>query len=459
MSNSTRLHPVLDYLAADLHGSLVRPGDPRWDTARKPWNVAVDQQPLAVATPRDVHDVTRIVAAARAGKFGVTVQPRGHGAAGDCADCILVRTSAFDEITINVADRVARVGSGISWGTLLARLEGTGLIALAGSSPDVSVTGYLLSGGHSWFSRWQGLAAHSLRAVELVDGRGDICRVTPESNPELLWALRGGGGLFGVVTTVEIDLFEAPELFGGRIVFAAEEADTVLEQVAVIMANAPNELSIFAGLINMPDIEMVPEPMRGHSFATVDVVFVGGAERCADLLAPLLTAAEPIMDQTRAFGISRLGEVSADPDEPVPSLDWGATLTEFTADTIGDLVAAFRAASADGLAMLQLRPLGGALRPDARGNSPAGVAGSLSAECIVFAAAFLMDPSRHIDDHVFDTLRAATAGKTVPRSPLSLLSSSYTMADAVSREDITRLAEIKRTVDPDGLMRSNVPLV
>ncbi|WP_166791645.1 FAD-binding oxidoreductase [Cryobacterium frigoriphilum] len=458
MSNSTRLQPALDYLAADLHGSLVRPGDPDWDTARRPWNRSVDQHPLAVATPRDVHDVTRILAAARAGGFGVTVQPRGHGATNDCSDCILVRTSAFDEITIDNAHRVARVGSGISWGTLLARLEGTGLIALAGSSPDVSVTGYLLSGGHSWFSRWQGLAAHSIRAVELVDGRGDVCRVTPESNPELLWALRGGGGLFGVVTLLEIDLFEAPELFGGRLVFDAGSAEVVLTQVAAIMADAPNELSIFAGLINMPDIEMVPEPMRGNSFATVDVVFVGSAARGAELLAPLLTSVVPLMDQTRVFPISRLGEVSADPDEPVPALDWGATLTEVTPDTIGALVAGFRAASSAGLTMLQLRPLGGAIRPDARGNSPAGVVGSLSAEYIIFAAALLMDPSRQVDDHVFDPLRAATAGTTVPRSPLSLLSSSFTIADAMAPEDIAHLAEIKRTVDPQGVMRSNVPL-
>jgi hypothetical protein len=309
--------------------------------------------------------------------------------------------------------------------------------------------------GRRWFSRWQGLAAHSIRAVELVD----VCRVTAESNPELLWALRGGGGLFGVVTALEIDLFEAPELFGGRIVFHAEGADTVLEQVATIMADAPNELSIFAGLINMPDAPMVPAPMRGRSFATVDVVFVGDAERGAELLAPLVTAVVPIMDQTRMFPISRLGEVSADPDEPMPALDWGVILLEFTPETIGELVAAFHAASPAGLSMLQLRPLGGAIRPDARGNSPAGVVGGLTAECLVFAAALLMDPSHSVDDHVFDPLRAATAGKTVPRSPLSLLSNSRTVADAVSPADIVRLAKIKRTVDPDGVMRSNVPLV
>jgi len=120
-------HPALVALSAVLEGALVLPGDPGWDDARAPWNLAVDQQPSAVVRPRSVRDLRQVIVAAREAGLGVTVQPRGHGAAADLAGQILVRTSGFDEVTVNVVARFARVGAGVPWGTLLDRLDGTGL--------------------------------------------------------------------------------------------------------------------------------------------------------------------------------------------------------------------------------------------------------------------------------------------------------------------------------------------
>ena len=225
-------------LIGQLDGTVLLPGDAGWDEARTAWNLAVDQQPSAIVYPRSVREVRLIVAAARDSGLGVTVQPRGHSPSDDLAGRILVRTTAFDEVTVNVVAQFARIGAGVPWGTALSRLNGTGLIALAGTNPDVSVAGYLLSGGHSWFSRWKGLAAHSIRAVELVDAAGVLRRVTRESEPDLLWGVRGAAGLFGVVTTLEIDLYPAPELFGGKLLFPAESAEVVFGAALSLLLDA-----------------------------------------------------------------------------------------------------------------------------------------------------------------------------------------------------------------------------
>ncbi|HSP53039.1 MAG TPA: FAD-binding protein, partial [Cryobacterium sp.] len=336
MHHTIEMDPQLRTLAATLDGRLVLPDDAAWDEARSPWNRAIEQSPAAVAIPAGADDLRRIIAAARVGGYEIAVQPNGHGANSDLRNCILVRTSSFDEVSVNVDERFARIGAGVKWGAVLPRLEGTGLIALAGTNPDVTPAGYLLSGGHSWFSRWKGLAAHSIRAVEFVDAHGRQRRVTTDSaaegDAELLWALRGAAGMLGIVTALEIDLYPAPALFGGKIVFPIESAAIVFEQFAAIMATAPDELTIFAGLINMPDLEMVPEPMRGHSFATMDVVFIGDADAARTLIAPLLAAAPVIADMTTPFEIGHLGEVSAEPGDPLPFLDWTAAVTELGDD-------------------------------------------------------------------------------------------------------------------------------
>ncbi|TFB96224.1 FAD-binding oxidoreductase [Cryobacterium adonitolivorans] len=450
-------HPALVALSGVLEGALVLPGDPGWDDARVPWNLAVDQQPSAVVRPRSVRDLRQVVVAAREAGLGVSVQPRGHGAADDLAGRILVRTSAFDEVTVNVVARFARVGAGVPWGALLNRLDGTGLIALAGTNPDVSVAGYLLSGGHSWFSRWKGLAAHSIRAVELIDATGVLRRVTRDTDPDLLWGLRGAGGLFGVVTTLEIDLYPAPDLFGGKILFPAESAEVVFEAAADILLDAPPELSIFLGLINLPAVEQVPELLRGRSFTQVDAVFVGSAEEGSALLAPLLSIAPVIANLSRPFSIGQLGEVSGEPQEPSATLDWSRTVSELDAATIASLVEAFRTASYAGLSLLQLRPLGGLIGDPTVGAD--GVVGHLDAGFMLFAAAILPPGApvpaasdRHL---VFQPLEDTVQAVSVPRIVPTMLAAGQNLGLAFTPEEVQRLAGIKARVDPDNLFRSN----
>jgi FAD/FMN-containing dehydrogenase len=453
-------HAALAALAARLEGSVLVPGDLGWDDARAAWNLAVDQHPAAIVRPRSVRDLRHVIVAAREAGLGITVQPRGHGATDDLAGRILVRTTGFDEVTVNVVARFARVGAGVPWGTLLNRLDGTGLIALAGTNPDVSVAGYLLSGGHSWFSRWKGLAAHSIRAVELVDATGMLRRVTRDSEPELLWGLRGAGGLFGVVTTLEIDLHSAPDLFGGKILFPADAAEVVFDAAAEILLDAPPELSLFLGLINLPDVEQVPELLRGRSFTQVDAVFVGSVAEGEALLAPLLSIAPVIANLCGAFSIGQLGDVSGEPQEPSGAVDWARTVTELDSATIAALVEAFHTASYAGLTLLQLRPLGGVIGDPAIGAD--GVVGHLDAGFMLFAAAVLPPgaPVPGTAEHhlLFQPLDDTVQAVSVPRGVPSMLTNGQDLSLVFGAADLRRLAKIKGRVDPENLFRSNRPL-
>ena len=199
-------------------GAIALPGDDGYDAARQGFNLAVDQRPAAVAYPADAHEVAEIVKAARANGLRVAPQATGHNAGplGSLDRSILVKTSGLGGVEIDAADRIARVGAGVLWEEVVNAAAPYGLIALHGSSPNVSVTGYSLGGGMGWLARSHGLQANSVTAIELVTADGELVRTDAQHDPELFWALRGGGGNFGIVTALEFRLYPLSEVYAGH---------------------------------------------------------------------------------------------------------------------------------------------------------------------------------------------------------------------------------------------------
>jgi FAD/FMN-containing dehydrogenase len=208
-----------DELRGLLPGKVVVPGDAAWEAARTPWVVNVDQQPRAVVNVTDAMDIVTVVRFAYDCGLTVAAQPGGHGGTRALDDTILLRTRGLGGIEVDVDARVARVGAGVKWGELMAALDGTGLTGLMGSTPDTTVVGLSVGGGLSWFGPAYGLAADSLIALEVVDAHGDLVRVTAHSDPDLFWALRGGGGDFGIITAAEVALHPAAEVYGVRLMW------------------------------------------------------------------------------------------------------------------------------------------------------------------------------------------------------------------------------------------------
>lgn len=441
----------LSELRTRLSGTLLLPGDDGYGEARLAWNLAIDQRPAAVAIPADVEDVQHIVSAAATIGIGVLAQPNGHSAGRDVADVILIRPQAFDEISIDVESRTARVGAGVSWGAVLSRLEATGLIALAGSNPAINVVAYSLGGGHSMFGRTYGLQAPAITAVELVDASGAVQRITDESDAELMWALRGAGGLFGVATAIEFRLFDGDELYGGKLMFPVDKAPELLTTVFGLAETEPT-LGLSFSMMSFPNAPGVPEPLRGTKVASVDALHIGGPASGMPMIEPLREVGTPLSDSMQVFGIESLAAVAAEPVDPMFFEDWSSVSAGFDIQAASALAAAFHDGVAHGLGRLEVRPFGGSL---AAGDGARAVAAPVAAPAWVGAS--VMAPHAAALASVgsaFAPLDAALRGSPVTGNVGTLLDNNDTLANAYDDESITRLRRLKTQRDPDGIIRA-----
>ncbi|MEU4230555.1 FAD-binding protein [Nonomuraea sp. NPDC026600] len=418
----------------NINGKVLLPGDAGFDEARKPWNLAVDQPVRAVIEAADADDVAAAVSYARLNGLAVTAQPTGHGASGDTDGTILLKTARMNGLTVE--DGIARAGAGVKWGEVLAAASPLGLTGLAGSSPVVGVTGYTLGGGLSWFGRKYGFAADSVRAFEAVGATGDPVRVTAESDPELFWGLRGGGGDFALVTSVEFDLRPAPFLYGGRMMWPVERAREVFDAFTETTAEAPEELTVWFDLLKFPG---------GPGYVAIDSTFLG--EHPGDLLRRFDRIGGMISDTRRPMPVAELGSICAEPTDPSAGMGRFELLTGL--DGVADVLLG---APIDPLISVQIRHMGGALARPAEGG---GAAGQLAEPYSVYMFGL---PSRETTERIAD-LTKALVPYTSGRKPYTMLAQGEQAASAFPASTLARLRDLKRTRDPHGVIRANFPVL
>ncbi|WP_433251055.1 FAD-binding oxidoreductase [Streptosporangium sp. CA-135522] len=436
-----------------VRGRVLVSGEEGFEQARRPWNLAVEQPVMAVVEAEDADDVAALAGFAHLAGLTVAAQPSGHGATGDVEGVILLRTGRLDEVDVRPDQRVARVGAGVKWGEVLAAASPHGLTGLAGSSPAPSVVGYTLGGGLSWFGRKYGFAADSVRAFDVVDAEGVRSRVSADSDAELFWALRGGGGDYALVTAVEFDLYPAPHLYGGRVMWPVERAPEVLAAFREITAEAPEELTAWFDLLKFPAIPALPEFLRGLAAVTVDVTFLGEGGEAQALLRRLDKIDGAIMDTRGPLPVSELGSICAEPTDPGPSTFRGELLT-----SLDDAVAAaLLSEPIDPLVSVQVRHLGGALaRPAADG----GACGHLDEPYLLGMVGSLAVPElapalKERQDAIAGLLVSHTSG----RKPYNYLGGGEKATAAFPGDVLARLRDVKRARDPRGVFRSNYPVL
>ena len=385
----TALTRALDTLAADLDGTLARPDDPSWDEDRAAWNLAVDQRPTAVVIAETVRDVVSVVNTAREHGLRVAPQSTGHNAGpmGDLAGTVLLKTSAMRDVQIDPVARVARAEGGALWMDVTPAAAEHGLAALAGSAPDVGVSGYTLGGGMSWLARSHGLAANSVVAIEVVTADGVHRRVDESHEPELFWALRGGGGSFGVVTAIEFRLYPVTEVYAGVLFFPLDRAADVLEAWRQWLPSVPDSVTSVGRVLRFPPLPDLPPHLSGRSYVVVEAACQLPADEAADLLAPL-RALDPTMDTFDTIPVTGLSQLHMDPPGPVPGTGDGALLGALPAEAMESFA---RVASSDSspLLSIELRHLGGALAP---GRMTGGAVSGIDAEFALFAVGITPSP-------------------------------------------------------------------
>ena len=440
-----------NHLADAIRGLVSRPGDEDWDAARQAFNLLVDQRPEAVVFPADERDVAAVVRHAGAAGLAIAAQATGHNAGplGSLENTIIVNTSHLQGVTIDAAARRVRVGAGTKWEAVIDPLSELGLAALHGSSADVGIVGYSVGGGLGWLSREHGLQSNSVTAIELVTADGHLIRTDAVHEPELFWALRGGGGNFGVVTAIEFEVYPVRELYAGALFFPYERAIEVLSAWNELAPSLPDAFTTWGSVLHVPDLPFVPEPMRGQSFAAVSGALLGSEATGIELLESIRTLG-PAMDSFAMVPPAALAGLAMDPADPLPSASTHANLGELSSAALSGLVDAVPRDS--GIAAFQLRRLGGALaRPPADGGARATLEGAVA----MFAVGLVVDDaSAAAVEGTAAKLSALTANDRVRPYP-SFVEVPSDASTFFEPETWTRLREVKALYDPSDLFRGN----
>jgi hypothetical protein len=440
-----------------LDGEVVAPGDPAWHEARRAWNLAADQRPAAVVYPESIDDLLAIVGFARKQGFRLTTQGTGHFANSldSLEDTILVKTTRLRGLEIDPEARMAHVEAGVLWGEVSLAAAEHGLAALAGSSPDVGVVGYTLGGGLGWLARRYGLAANSVLAVELVTADGRRVRADRDNEPDLFWAVRGGGGSFGIVTALELTLYAVPEVYAGALFFPFERAGEILNAWREWVEGTPVELTSVGRLMQFPPLPDIPEPLRGQSFALVEAAYIGGEADGAALLQPLRDLG-PALDTFALMPVEELRHLHMDPPEPVPDIGNGFNLVDMTPETINALVAVAGPGSGSPLVSVELRQLGGAV---AEPSTEHGSVGAIDAGFALFAVGLALDEevTKRVDERV-SALEAALAPWTAERGFFNFANSPRDGESLFPPDTYRGLQWVKAAYDPTELFRASHPI-
>ncbi len=446
---------MTDFTELSISGRIATAGDPDWDQARAAWNLAADQRPEAVALVESAEDVAATVRFAAENGLRVAGQGTGHGAVplAPLDGAILVKTERMRGVEVDPEARTARVEAGVLSLELGEAAGAHGLCSLPGSSPDVGVVGYTLGGGLSWLARRHGFACNRVRAIELVDATGEPRTVDADNDPDLFWALRGGGGGYGVVTALQLDLLPIGEIYAGALVFPAEAGADAVRAYRDWAAGVPDEVTSVVRFITPPPIPDVPEPIRGRPLLTIDGACIGGQAEGEAAFAPLREIGETIMDTFEWMPTAGLSRIHMDPENPVPGVGEGALVAELPDGAIDAFVAVAGPGSGSPLLLSELRHLGGALGRPAEGS---GALSHLDAGFAIYSVGLPMTPE------LAEAIPAHLTKIDEAMRPWGTDGAYYNFTegpcdvDAILPADVcARLAEVKRKWDPESRVVAN----
>jgi FAD/FMN-containing dehydrogenase len=431
--------------------------DVNWDLERAAFNILVDQRPAGIALPRSAVEVSDLVRSAAADGKRVAAQRTGHNAAplGSLANTVLLRTAGLGGVEVDADARTARVGAGTLWGDIMPRASELGLAALHGSSPNVGIAGYTLGGGVGFYHRRYGLACNRVTAIELVIAGGEQIRVDAANEPDLFWALRGGGGSFGVVTALEFDLLPLPEIFAGVLLFPAQEASQILQGWLEWSAGMPEEMTSVGRLMNFPPVPEVPDPMRGKSFAVLEAIYCGDPADGEGLVAPLWQLGNAVIDTMAIQPPAGIAELHMDPPAPVPYASESLLTHDLPAAAIDSLVEAVGPYSGSQLASVEVRQGGGAL---SRAPQGAGALAALPGSFITFAVGVVPAPEAMAPNRAWLGAFKASLEPYDAGRYFNFVEESFDITQIFPPDVLKRLRQVKQRYDPENLFHSNHPV-
>lgn len=442
-------------LRVRLRGALLRPGEDGYDEARAAWNLNARQRPAVVVVADDAADVLAAVRFARDQGRGVGVMATGHGIAAPCDGGVLVNTSRIKDVRVDPKARTARVGAGAKWADVVPGAAAHGLAGLPGSSTQVGVVGYTMGGGFGWLGRRYGFASDSVRGAEVVTADGELVRASARENADLFWGLKGGGGNFGIVTSLTFDLHPVENVYGGNLFYPLRRAREVLDLYARWSRGLPDEMMSAATFRRFPP--MAPEPFGGNAFVAVRGCYCGDDPAEGErLMEPVREAlGEPAIDTFAVMPAAEMDRISMDPVTPIGALGHSEMLGELSPEAIETLVGL--AGPDSPLIMLEMRQLGGALSRPTSGPSPTGHAdASFSMNAIgATPTPGMARVVRAYLARVAEAVRPHATGTTYVNFMDLDGATPERVKAAYSPNDWKRLVDLKDRRDPHNLFRFN----
>ncbi|OZD06525.1 hypothetical protein CH275_09915 [Rhodococcus sp. 06-235-1A] len=442
--DSTSIPAVLNNA---IRGSVLSPGSAAYTAEVAGFNVAVSHSPAAVVVAEDADDVAAAVQVAASAGLTVAVKCTGHGAHATDEATVMVSTRLMTTLRIDPDSRTATIGAGVLWQQVLDAAAAFGLGAPSGSSTAAGAVGYTLGGGLSPLGRTIGFAADLVHSFEIVTADGRISRINEHSDSDLFWALRGsGGGGYGIVTEMVIALLPIHTVYGGGMFFDVSDARAVLNTWRSWTRTVPESVSTSVALLHLPSEPALPMQLRSRTVLHLRYAYVGSAELGPELLEPMRSSAEPIMDTVTTMPLTAVASIHMDPVEPLPVIERGTLLTDMTEQTIEAVLAAIDLP----IATVELRLMGGAL--DRPSRSPSSVGGRGAAYCLFLIG--VADSSIAADlPGVLDRFLFRFEEDSAGRAFLNLAGtgSMDLVRAGWSTAELQRFQSLRNSVDPQGV--------
>ncbi|MEU4192710.1 FAD-binding oxidoreductase [Kribbella sp. NPDC026611] len=407
---------VAGLLGAGFNGTVRLPGEVEYDEQRRSVIPTVDSRPALIAEAYSRTDVQAAVRAAKEYGVPVAVQATGHGTRVPADGGVLIKTTQMASVLVDPERRVAKVGPGARWGAVLDAARQFGLAPLSGSHRDVGVTGYTLGGGVGWLARKYGFAADSVIRAEVVTADGRCVTASAEHHPDLFWAIRGGTGNFGIVTSLEFRLYPVRQVHAGIVYYGIDRAAAILRRYRDWTATIPNELSTAVVLTKVPGTE--------QRAVAIKVMYAGPQDVAEHLLKPLFeTAGQRLAGELRTIEYAD----AAMGGTPARHLDFLDTLTDEVIDIVTELEDA----------TVELRHWAGAMANPGAGAGPVGHREATYSLIIDREVAGLPSSGRTFVNFLGDPSRAETA---------------------YAPQDLQKLRQVKRAYDPANFFHLNANL-
>ncbi|RBI62574.1 FAD-binding oxidoreductase [halophilic archaeon] len=456
MAIDTIAESEAEALETGFRGTILTPDDPEYDGAREVWNGMIDERPALVARPTGVTDVRAAVAFAREHGRSVAVRGGGHGVAGTAVadDSVVVDLSGMTGVLVDPDEGVAQVQGGATWGDVDHETRTFGLVVPGGVVSTTGVAGLTLGGGYGWTRRLWGLTCDNLRAAEVVTADGEVRRASADENEDLFWALRGGGGNFGVVTCFEFDCHElGPEVYFLGTFYPLDDAEHVIRRWYEFVDDAPREVTADVVLWTAPDHAPFPEELHGTPFVATMGMYAGPVEDGEEAMAPLRELSTPLLDISDPMPYVAVQSML---DEYFPSGDRYYWKSHYLPDLNEDAVrtiAEYAGRRPSSRSVIPIRARGGAI---ADVDPEATAFGERSAPVLLSIDGTWADPAEDEANvewvqSFWDAMRPHSTGEEY---------ANFAMFDAEEERasfggNAERLREVKARYDPENLFRHN----